>query len=293
MKDMKRVFLLMMLAMGAMTSIAMTPIDSLQLRRLQVMADSVVDEARRLYLYEYLAWHSADELTKHKVNVKKIGMGGVTLDDNGIMHYIYVDKKGELLLDYVLDPRSMFSITTTKKRALDSREMQAMILRAQAIMTVVKTCGDSIYNYLQADATLNFDVIPIGNGRLRVYITQGTTHAGVQPFGNDYVAELNARLEVTSFRRLHNSYMEIPIGDASTSISHRHTPDNEMMTATDIVSFLLYGRDLHGLRSTYVTVKPHADSEGYVVVFDAKEFKAGVMTQSMVEKFVNENKKGE
>lgn len=82
---MKRIILMLMMATGVMTSLAITPIDSLELRRLQQMADSVVDEARRLYLYEYLAWHSADELTKHKVDVKKIGMGGVTVDDNGIM----------------------------------------------------------------------------------------------------------------------------------------------------------------------------------------------------------------
>lgn len=288
---MKRIILMLMMATGVMTSLAITPIDSLELRRLQQMADSVVDEARRLYLYEYLAWHSADELTKHKVDVKKIGMGGVTVDDNGIMHYIYVDKKGELLLDYVLDPQSMFSITTTKKRALDNSEMQAMVLRTQAIKTVVETCGDSILNYSSADGTLNFDVIPMDNGRLRMYIIQGTTHTDVQPFGNDYVIDLDGRLQVTSFRRLHNFYIEIPIGNDSNSISHRHAPDSEMITATDIVSFMLYGHDLFGLGSTYVTFKPHADSEGYVVVFDANRFKAVVMTLGMVEKFVNENKK--
>ena len=95
---MKRIILMLMMATGGMTSLAITPIDSLELRRLQQMADSVVDEARILYLYEYLAWHSADELTKHKVDVKKIGMGGVTVDDNGIMHYIYVDKKASCCL---------------------------------------------------------------------------------------------------------------------------------------------------------------------------------------------------
>ena len=68
-------------------------------------------------------------------------------------------------------------------------------------------------------------------------------------------------------------------------------PDSGMITATDIVNFMLYGHDLFGLGSTYVTFKPHADSEGYVVVFDANSFKAVVMTQGMVEKFVNENKK--
>lgn len=96
---------------------------------------------------------------------------------------------------------------------------------------------------------------------------------------------------MTSFRRLHNFYIEIPIGNDSNSISHRHAPDSEMITATDIVSFMLYGHDLFGLGSTYVTFKPHADSEGYVVVFDANRFKAVVMTQGMVEKFVNEDKK--
>ena len=185
----------------------------------------------------------------------------------------------------------MFSITTTKKRALDNSEMQAMILRAQAIMTVVKTCGDSILNYSSAGGTLNFDVIPMDNGRLRMYITQGTTHADVQPFGNDYVIDLDGRLQVTSFRRLHNFYIEMPIDGDSNSISHRHAPDSEMITATDIVSFMLYGHDLFGLGSTYVTFKPHADGEGYVVVFDANSFGAVVMTQGMVEKFVNENKK--
>ena len=40
-----------------------------------------------------------------------------------------------------------------------------------------------------------------------------------------------------------------------------------------------------------VAIQDPADSEGYVVVFDANSFKAVVMTQGMVEKFVNENKK--
>lgn len=41
---MKRIILMLMMATGVMTSLAITPIDSLELRRLQQMADSVVDE---------------------------------------------------------------------------------------------------------------------------------------------------------------------------------------------------------------------------------------------------------
>lgn len=39
---MKRIILMLMMATGVMTSLAITPIDSLELRRLQQMADSVV-----------------------------------------------------------------------------------------------------------------------------------------------------------------------------------------------------------------------------------------------------------
>ena len=269
---MKALITTLLMAMAALAAQAQATADSTIRKRLTHLTDSVIAEARTLYLYEYAAWHSADALTEAGIDPAKVGASGVAIDDKGILRYLYVDKQGDLLFEYMLDIQTRFALHSAKKRRLDTTEKEAIMMRSQAIDAIVKYYRDSITIAPEAKGRLNYDIIRLPDGTIRAYIIQGTTKSGYQPIGNDYVVDFDSRMRPLRFVRQHHSYMETPLLGISI---HSHTPENLTITATDIANYMLYGYDQRRLGVMLVTITTYP--ELYVVAFYGKTFTAEIM----------------
>lgn len=251
--------------------------DSARCQRLAMLADSVVAEVRTLYLYEYAAQQSAKLLADAGIDSAQIGASGITIE-NGILRHLTVNRQGRLIFEYMLEIKSLFALTSTKQRQLDADEMSAIMLRTHAIQAALKAYGDNLRPASEAEGSLHYDVLRLADGCVRVYTLQTTPPAEVMPVGNDACMEFDALLRPRGFVRQHAAYAELPI---HAPLVHRHAANASPITATDVVAFMLYAHNRHGVPR--MAVRLSGADAAYSVVFDAKTFAATICTASQQE----------
>ncbi len=223
------------------------------------IADSIVREGYRLYVYEKMAWVGSDSMYAHCSHAKDVNAQAY-LEDAENRYYIFgnIDKAKIYFVSTFSKSTNLIyapckSTWNDMDRAAGQYEMDVLNYRNTSIRKAFEACRDSIYKADGEEGGMNFDVLYIDSNLTRVYMLQGTSKSGVLPIGNDYMVELDKNYKVLDFKRFHHSYIPMKMQKGLVAFMHSHTPDNPYMTATDVCNALLYARDLFRTKEFYVS----------------------------------------
>ncbi|WP_345953895.1 hypothetical protein [Mucilaginibacter sp. PAMB04168] len=232
-----------------------------QKKDVNAIADSIQQEAKRIYNSEMASWHGTDIfLAKLKHKQAQIG-GYISYDAGNSVKNVFFSKGDSpdvlstITFDYSFDLNN-YKIDTIARK-LTTAENELVVLRSKAIETS-KT--DTSFKRYQ-NTNLNF--IPlIYNGFKRVYILTGPTVSNVIVFGNDYLIEFDQSNNILSKKKLHRNIlpMQTKHGDGQTAGVHNHQPETgDFITATDVCTLMLY-KNITDWKTHYVLSKNYVSS---------------------------------
>lgn len=250
----KTLFASLLLAFVSLCHAQKNTFDNLPpLAELFTVNDSVIKEGHRLYFYEKINWNAADFLLANH-NLDEVGASLTYMAEDSLMTALFADKsKTKTVCELQWDMRANKYNPIDTIRNLTEREKE-LIERRIIIMTRMQDVADSINGIPQDFGNFNFDIIRINDDITRLYILTGTVQNNMIPFGNDYSIDFDNDNNIVAFRRYHNSLLAIQAthdGETVTPI-HSHLTNNPYITPTDICNYLLYARDVHGIKSFIV-----------------------------------------
>ena len=255
--------------------------------RMQAINDSILEEGLRLYAYESTQWQAADSLMKYGTrNIDRIDGTAMMAVDDHTWKFIYVSLASrEVLFEYTLDTNTNKGKWCGEVRPITLDEERLANVKRTVQTKAIELKGDSIR--LTSTEGLNWDCVPLLNGGYRLYLLRGTTRNDVQPIGDDYSFDFDARLNLTSWRRYHRTFLEIPTvveGRKMSILIHSHTDLTPYVTPTDIANFMLYGYNLYGITQMYVLQT--AFKEDYYTVFDVGKMQLISLSAKVMEKMM-------
>lgn len=221
---------------------------------LAAINDSIIKEGHQLYLFEKLNWELTDLFLAHHGREE---MGGQMTyrTKNGTIIAFFCDKsmKNSLYeLRYETSSPKFIAVDSVRQLTQEEKEL---VVRKDVLVAKMWKLADSIKGVSPEFGQFNADIIRINDHITRLYLLTGTVKPGIIPFGNDYSFDFTNDNRLVAFRRYHRSLIPTQTkhkGKTVVSTIHSHLKDNPYITATDICNFLLYGRDIAGMKSFYV-----------------------------------------
>lgn len=215
------------------------------------IADSITIEGIKLYNSEMASWYGTDVfMEKGKSDLERL-RAYFSYSEGDIYKCIFYSKDinpvvlGTIIFKGSFDPRE--AIFDSSKRSFTETELQYYLLR--------KVTEDEISNdtslFLNYENT-NLNIIPlIEKNSKKVYILTGTSRSDIVIIGNDYLLTFDENNKLITKNRIHANIITLPTkveekdkeGNKSMGNVHNHVPQTgEYITATDICTFMLYGR---------------------------------------------------
>jgi hypothetical protein len=213
------------------------------------IADSISNEAEKLYKSESASWYGTDVfLEKCKSRADDIG-GYFSYDNKGDYTCLFFSKGespyvlGRIKFSNSFDPVNA-SLDTTEKKFTD-QELAYYEIRKNALEESKKDTG-----FFRAYKNTSYNLIPlISSNEKKVYILTGTSRTDIVIIGNDYLLDFGNDNKLISKKKLHANIIALDTKvvekniDGSTNMGnvHNHIPETgDFMTATDICTFRLY-----------------------------------------------------
>jgi len=147
------------------------------------------------------------------------------------------------------------------------KERDLITIRQDALEKIISN-PDNFFTFYE---NTSFNLIPLITSERKVYILTTSKKSGVVTLGNDYLLKYNFNNKFISKWKLHNSIIELPAKNDTTTISatvHSHVL-SDLIEPTDICTLLL-NKDLVDWKQHYVI------SEKYVSVFDLEKQKLNI-----------------
>ncbi|NVK73345.1 MAG: hypothetical protein HWE24_07685 [Oceanospirillaceae bacterium] len=217
--------------------------------RQEIILDSILKEANKLYSFESVAWHATDGLqSMSRKTIDKIG-SYIIYEMKDSVYCVWVDQAEKSALIEMAYSHHSYSIparVTEVNRSLNEYETDFIQTRS-ALFNQIAT--DTTYgNQIGVPRNFNFNPVffKIENG-WRLYLMVGTSEYSVVPYGNDYVIECDENGEITSFTMLHSRLLPFEYGNSeqtTITVMHNHRKSVPYITATDICIHRLYA-DYH------------------------------------------------
>ena len=227
-----------------MSSVAYGQVD------LDYISDSILNEATTMYKLEKASWKSTDYLLYNysKRYIKRNVDGYLSYEKGDSVISIYWEINDTMLLiKNTFRYRNEYSLQEFTHdhipRQPNKQESDLISIHDNIVNDIVKNSG---FYYKPTGSNYNIILMNKGND-YRAYLLIGFKKKNVVPLGNDYQIELNAKGEITSRVRLHNSYLETPFTggmkfkDSKISeVYHTHFDKIPFITTTDICNVMLY-----------------------------------------------------
>lgn len=223
-------------------------------KTLAAINDSVIKEGHQLYLFEKLNWELTDLFLAHHGREEIGGQMTYKAKDGTIIAFFCDKSMKNSLYELRCEKSSPKFIAVDSVRPLTQEEKE-LVVRKDVLVAKMGTLADSIKGVSPDFGQFNADIIRINDHITRLYLLTGTVKPGIIPFGNDYSFDFTNDYRLVAFRRYHRSLIPTQTnhnGKTVVSTIHSHLKDNPYITATDICNFLLYGRDIAGMKSFYV-----------------------------------------
>lgn len=204
--------------------------------------DSILLEGNLLYRYEKAAWISIDMARDNKI-IKKDFFSYLVYHENDTVRTLILNKKSECIyeLRFVFqfdNPISDFVLT----RALSAKEQNMVSTKTAIIKKIVE---QKIPVGCPEGYGLNMILMPKDDG-YKFYIITGANKSGIIPFGNDYLFMTDDSGNIQSWKRFHSRLIALdskgPNGEVVREMIHSHLKAEPFITATDICTFMLYGK---------------------------------------------------
>ena len=229
-------------------------IAGLPLQEMAIVNDSVIKEGHILYFYEKINWNCSDLLMTTN-RLEDLGGNLTYMMEDSVMSAFFCDKDiANTICELRWDMRKMEYIPSTTPRPLTEMEKN-LVVRYQQLKRKINDVADSINGIPSDFGEFNFDIIPINENVTRLYILSGTIQNDMIPIGNDYSIDFDNDNNIIAFRRYHNSLLAISAkydGEYVETFTHSHLKNNPYITPTDICNFLLWARDLYGMKAFIV-----------------------------------------
>ena len=221
---------------------------------LAAINDSIIKEGHQLYLFEKLNWELTDLFLAHHGREEIGGQMTYRAKDGTIIAFFCDKSMKNSLYELRCEKSSPKFIAVDSVRPLTQEEKE-LVVRKDVLAAKMWKLADSIKGVSPEFGQFNADIIRINDHITRLYLLMGTVKPGIIPFGNDYSFDFANDNRLVAFRRYHRSLIPTQTnhnGKTVVSTIHSHLKDNPYITATDICNFLLYGRDIAGMKSFYV-----------------------------------------
>lgn len=214
------------------------------------IADSISEEGKTLYRSEMASWYGTDVFVeKFKSERENIG-GYFSYPEEDSYKCLFFSKGdnpevlGTITFKDSYDPGKATIAGT--KRSFTAKELNFYSIRKAALAEIEK--DTSLFRTYKGT---NLNLIPIIDGNeKKVYVLTGTSRSDVVIIGNDYLLHFDNDNKLISKRKLHANILSLPLKgeekkDGKTNFGnvHNHIPETgDYITATDICTFMLYGR---------------------------------------------------
>lgn len=209
---------------------------------LDLIADSIVREAKLLYRSEMASWYGTDIfMAQSKDKARARGYFSYLTSDVARCIFFTGDEVpkviGSIMFDSTYNVNA--AVTDFGERDFTDTEKEIFEFRKKALGLI---SNDTFF--LQYKNT-NYNIVPlIVNGEKRLYVLTGTTQNGEVIFGNDYLLYFDVQNNLIDKKKLHNSIIRTNFGkqeDGQEVIGgmHSHVID-DFITATDICTLMLY-----------------------------------------------------
>ncbi|MDD4972301.1 MAG: hypothetical protein PHT07_22970 [Paludibacter sp.] len=216
--------------------------------QMKVKLDSILFEGNLLYRYEKAAWISID-MAKEKKSIEKDFFSYLVYHEDDTVKALILNKKLECIYEFRFvfqfdNPISDRILT----RTLTKKEQNLVSTKTGIINKIMEQkiplgCPDGY--------GLNMILMPREDG-YKLYIITGTNKPEVIPFGNDYLFMIDDSGNIQSWKKIHSRLISMgpksPNGEKVKEIFHSHLSTEPFISATDICTFMLYGK-LCGLNS--------------------------------------------
>lgn len=204
--------------------------------------DSILFEGNLLYRYEKAAWISTD-MAREKSNIKKDFFNYLVYHDRDTVHALILNNKLECIyeLRFVFQSENPI-LDIVKTRSLSVKEQNLFSMKSVIINKIVEQKIPVGYS---EGYSLNTVLMPREDG-YKLYFISGTSRSGVIPFGNDYLFLTDNSGNIQFWKKFHSRLIALeakgPNGELITEMIHSHLKTEPFITATDICTFMLYGK---------------------------------------------------
>ncbi len=211
--------------------------------QLKIITDSILKEGELLYKLEKSAWWMTDFAKEEKKIANSNGGYFSYASNDTIKCIIYNKKRTKVIAEAgFIDAFSKPEYVNTESRDATEFERKSFDIRSKIIDSLV----NPIYELeVRKNFSYNAILIPQDNG-YRFYLILGSNVGRVIPFGGDYLFNSDNNGVITSFCKIHPKLIATSTrgvnGEFQDTISHSHGAEIPFITATDICTFLLYGK---------------------------------------------------
>lgn len=217
--------------------------------------DSIVREADILYNYEKSIWQASDHLRTKKDLAQRTGMYVVYHQEDTIKVVFAENEKNVFATyDFVRNSYHIPPKVDYVERDVTSIEKEMISAKNNFIATVnsnIATYEISFFDNYSPNL-----VQTITENGFNMYIIMGTSLNDVIPIGGDMLFELDKEGNILKWKKFHKTLIpaktKFEDDKILISIVHSHLPMTPYISATDICTFRLYGKDLFDLNEIQV-----------------------------------------
>lgn len=229
------------------------------------IAGEITQEGKTLYKIDMASWYGTDIfLARFKDKKDQIG-GYFSYIEDGMAKCVFFSNQNhhKVLATFTFDStyNTETAIVSDEERLFTTSEFELYEMRRLALEQMQ---SDTMFKTYKG-SRLNLIPVIFKNER-KVYIISAPYESNLVVIGNDYLVSYNEKLEITSKRKLHKSY--IPIRnekneeDLVSMHSHLQGMD-EFITPTDICTIMQYQKT-EKWKQHYVVTKD------YISIWDCK-----------------------
>ena len=209
----------------------------------------IMQEGYLMFRLELASWQTVDRLRGFLSEGKEKGLAGyLTYPDGEAVRSIFYSaaEPPEILATVSFDkeasPGSL--VVDSTKRGARLGELLRIRLREAALENIR---NDDAFYALYKHTGMSLVILP-GEKVHKVYFMIVPQIRGVVLFGNDYLLEFDAEMQLVKREKLHNDLIQmVAVGEDESPngriTSHQHgTGESVYMTATDVCTLMLYGQ---------------------------------------------------
>ncbi len=214
----------------------------------QQKLDSIVQEADKLYAYEWAAWQATDLLMQQNHLKEQYG-GYLVYEKNDSIYVSFLENNQEKVM-----AQYGFSSAAGQGKPSFNEELRTLSKTELNLWNIKNKILNQIFTQ-HKDITIPEGCSPNlvlleGEAQYRLYLILGTSQENRIPLGNDYLFVADQEGKISHWRKFHNTFIPIDIPKTDeqkiSSAMHSHVKTTPYITATDICTFRLYA-PLYGL----------------------------------------------